>query len=72
MNISCYLISNGEFVTASLPKDLLVELAVSLRQNGEEQVHFPDRSILVEGIYIPAKGTKNSLIVLPDIEDTEE
>lgn len=67
MNIGCYLISEGKFEKALLPEEILVNLSKSLRNDGVEIVHFENRSILVEGIYIPAKGSKHSIMVLPDV-----
>lgn len=69
MNIGCYLISTeGKLEKAFLPEGLLVDLSKSLRSNGVEAVHFEGKdSILVEGLYIPAKGTKMSIIALPDV-----
>ena len=69
MNIECYLVTEGKFEAAVLPEKLLVELAKSLRNKGFETVHFADRSIEVEGVYIPAKGSKTKLIAFPDTED---
>jgi hypothetical protein len=69
MDIGCYLISNREFEGAKIPEELLIELCKSLRTNGTETVHFANRSILVEGIYIPAKAIKNSLLVVNNEDD---
>lgn len=67
MNIACYLVSDGSLKKALLPEKLLLELSKSLRTTGSEIVYFTDKSINVDGVYIPAKGSKTSLIVLPDI-----
>ncbi|MZQ74924.1 MAG: hypothetical protein GT589_02055 [Peptoclostridium sp.] len=64
MNIGCYLVSNSKFEKAALPENLLIDLAKSLRQSGKEIVHFANRSIEVEGIYIPAKNTKASIMMI--------
>ena len=50
MKISCYLVSNGEFVTAAMEEKMLLDLVVSLREKGAEVVHFKDRSIEVDGV----------------------
>ncbi|QIW88811.1 hypothetical protein P59_214 [Bacillus phage P59] len=68
MNIPCYLVSEGKFETALMPEQLLTDLAKSLRTKGTETVHLQSKSIEVEGLYIPAKGTKMKLLVLPDEE----
>jgi hypothetical protein len=68
MNIGCYLITEGKCEATTIPDNLLVDLCKSLRTNGTETVHFADRSVLVEGLYIPAKGSKNSLVIVPNEE----
>lgn len=65
MNIACYFLTEGKLELAQIPDTMLSELCQSLRANGVETVHFADRSIQVEGVYIPAKGSKKMLIVLP-------
>jgi len=67
VNISCYLISKGEFKPVDIPEELLSELCKNLREKGNEIAHISSGSIEVEGVYIPAKGSKNTLMVLPGI-----
>lgn len=67
MNIGCYLISKGDFKEVVIPEELLSELCKNLREKGNEIAHFSFGSIEVDGVYIPAKGSKNTLMVLPDI-----
>lgn len=69
MDIGCYLVTEEKLEKALLPEELLLGLAKSLREKGKEEVHYANRSIVVEGIYIPAKGTKTSLMLLPNIEE---
>ena len=69
MNIECFLVTEGKFEAAVFPEKLLVDLAKNLRSKGFETVHFADRSVEVEGVYIPAKGSKTKLMALPNIED---
>lgn len=69
MNIECYLVTEGKFETAILPEELLTDLAKSLRTKGIETVHFAERSIEVEGVYVPSKGSKIGLMVIPNAED---
>lgn len=69
MNITCFLVREGKFESAILPEKLLLELTKNLRNSGTETVHFTDKSIEVEGVYIPAKGSKTRLMALPDIEE---
>lgn len=66
MHIACCLITEGNFKVVNMPDKLLVELAKSLRNKGKEIVHLANESIEVEGIYIPAKGTKTAVMLIPD------
>jgi hypothetical protein len=66
MNIECFLVTNGKFEKAVMPKELLVELAENLRTKGNEMVFFAKKSIEVEGIYIPAKGSTTRLMAFQD------
>ena len=63
INIDCFLISNGQHKQAYISEEMLIELTKTLRTNGKEWVHFKDNSIEVEGVYIPAKGSKTSLML---------
>ena len=66
MNIGCFLLIGGMFKEAIIPEELIIKLLISLRENGEEVVHFADKSLLVEGVYIPAKGSNTTLLALPE------
>lgn len=66
MDISCYLATEGRFETAKIPEEMFLELCKNLRNNGKETVHFIERSILVDGIYIPSKGSNNSIMLIPN------
>jgi hypothetical protein len=66
MNISCYLVTNGKFEGVLLPDELLTEIAKSLRTKGKEMVHLQSKSIEVEGLYIPAKGSGTHMLLIPD------
>lgn len=69
MNVACYLVSEGKLEKALLPEELLLGLSKRFRTSGPQIVDFADRSIIAEGVYIPAKGSKTKLIVLPNIKD---
>ncbi|WP_180953448.1 hypothetical protein [Bacillus sp. T33-2] len=56
MNVGCYLVTEGKFEQAVIPQKMFLELVKNLREKGKETVHFSERSIEVEGVYIPAKG----------------
>jgi hypothetical protein len=66
------LINDGKFKSVGMSEEHLIQLSNNLRTYGIEMVHFEKESILVEGIYIPAKGTNNSLMIIPSIEDEKE
>ena len=68
-NISCYLISQGNFKPVRISEELLLELCINLRNKGLETVQFKDNKIIVEGVYVPARGSNINLIVLPDTEE---
>lgn len=72
MDISCYLVSNGEFKSAIIPEKLLVELSKNLRTKGIETVHFADKSIDVEGLYIPAKGVEGIIMIANNSKEGEK
>jgi hypothetical protein len=64
MNVGCYLITDGKFEQAFISEQLLLELVKHLREKGKETVHFSEYSIKVDGVYIPAKGSKTKLLCL--------
>ena len=67
MNIVCYLIKeDGALKEALLPKELLLDLVKVLKTEGAEILHFNNgESVMVEGVFTPAKGTKHAIIALP-------
>jgi hypothetical protein len=68
VDIACFLVAEGEFKKAIIPEELATELIKSLRTKGTEIVHFQNSSVEVEGIYIPAKGSKTKMMLIPDEE----
>jgi hypothetical protein len=50
-------------------KYLLIDLTVKLREEGKCPVIFADETVIAEGIIIMAKGTKNGIMVLPNVTD---
>jgi hypothetical protein len=69
LNIGCFLVSEGQFVKAVIPEELVIGLVTSLRTNGKEVVHLQSKSIEVEGVYIPAKGSTTKMMLIPDEEE---
>lgn len=68
-NIAVSLIVDGSFKNVAISQDMLNELAIKLRKEGNCFVHTQKGSYEVEGIVITAKGMKNSLMVLQDLKD---
>lgn len=66
--IAVSLIVKGEFKNVVIPKDLLAELAVTLRKDGKCPVHFADKTVMAEGIVILAKGEKLQVMVFPNTD----
>lgn len=70
--IPCLFITEkGELKKSLLPKEFLVEIATSLREDGVGTVHFESGSVNIEGLYIPAKGSKYAIMLIP-IDEEEE
>ncbi len=66
-NIAVSLIVEGSFKNVVISKEMLSELAVKLREEGKYFVHTLKGSYQVEGVVITAKGSKNGLMVLPNV-----
>jgi len=67
-NVAVSLIVDGGFRRVLMTKEMLSELSVKLREKGKYPVHFADESVEAEGIVILAKGSKHSLMVIPNEE----
>jgi hypothetical protein len=65
MNFKCYLVVNGEFILTNISKEHLIEMSQELREKGIVTAHLINRSVEVEGIYIPAKGINTMIIAVP-------
>lgn len=64
-NIAVSFIAEGKFENALIPKDLFVELAVRLREEGTMPVYFEKRNVMVEGMVVLAKGTEKGFMLFP-------
>lgn len=72
MNIGCVLTTDKGLKPCALPQEMLLELVKTLRDKGSEHVHMNNgESYLVDGIYIPAKGNKSAIMVLPNVVEDE-
>lgn len=67
-NIAVSLIVKGEFKNVVIPKILVSDLAVMLREEGKCSVHFADKTVTAEGMVILAKGEKLQVMVFPNID----
>jgi hypothetical protein len=68
-NVAVHLIVDGALKPVVIPKYLLIDLTVKLREEGKCPVIFADETVIAEGIIIMAKGTKNGIMVLPNVTD---
>lgn len=68
-NIAVTVIVQGSFKNVVIPKDMLSELALKLREEGKYFIHTTKESYEIEGVVIPAKGSKYRLMVLPDSDE---
>lgn len=71
-DIAVSLVVDGSFKNVIIPSNMLSELSVKLREEGKYFVHTSKDSYEVEGILVTAKGSKNGLMVLPNIHEKEE
>lgn len=68
-HIGVSLIVDGNFKNGVMPKEMISDLAEMLRNEGKTMVHFAKESVEAEGIVILAKGSKHSLMVLPNVNE---
>lgn len=66
--VAVSLIVNGEFKTVVIPREMLGELAVKLREEGKYAVHFAEETVMAEGMVILAKGVNHQLMVFPNVD----
>ena len=66
MNIGLLLSTDKGLKPCSLPDKLLLELVKAIKEKGTEQVVLSSGEYYqVDGIYIPGKGNKSVIMVLP-------
>ena len=66
MNIGLLLSSDKGLKPCSLPEEMLLELVKAIKEKGTEQVVLSSGEYFqVDGIYIPGKGNKSVIAVLP-------
>lgn len=70
MNIGLILATDKGLKTCLLPDKMLLELVKAIKEKGTEQVLLNSGECYqVDGIFIPGKGNKSAIIVLPDIAE---
>jgi hypothetical protein len=68
-NVAIHLIVDGLLKPVIIPKELLSDLAVKLREEGVYPVQFAEETVIAEGFVVVAKGTKNGVMIFPNIND---
>jgi hypothetical protein len=68
-NVAVHLIVEGALMPVRISTNLLSDLSVKLREEGKCPVIFVDKTVIAEGIVVMAKGTKNGIMILPNIND---
>lgn len=72
MNISVVLTTDKGLKPCLLPEEMLTELVKSIKEKGTEQVVLNSGEYYqVDGIYIPGKGNKSMIVVLPNVAEVE-
>lgn len=70
--IGCALSTDKGLKEALLTEEQLLYLVERLKTNGREWVRMSKgQSYLVDGVYVPGKGNKSVIMVIP-MEDEEE
>ncbi len=70
MDIGLVLTTDKGLKTCLLPDKMLLELVKAIKEKGTEQVVLKSGEYYqVDGVYIPGKGNKSAIIVLPDIAE---
>ena len=70
--IGCALSTDKGLKNASITEEQLLILVESLKTNGHEWIRMSKgQSYMVDGVYIPGKGNRSVIMVLP-MEDEDE
>lgn len=70
-NVSIYVINKGKLTPLWIPRDMLLELIEDLRTNEETVVITENNQYVIEGILIPSKNSRYSVVLLPNMEEEE-
>lgn len=70
MNIGAVLTTDKGLEICVFPKaDMILDLIKSIKEKGTEDVVLTNGNYLVDGIYIPGKGNKSTIMVIPMEEE---
>lgn len=64
--IAVYIIVNGEFKAVEIPPVSVGELSEMLRNDGKTRVQTTKGDYMAEGLYIPARGLKRSMLIFDE------
>lgn len=68
MNIGVALSTDKGLKKCVFPQEeMILDLIKAIKEKGTEQVVLTDGTYKVDGIYIPGKGNKSAIMVLPDV-----
>lgn len=68
MNIGAVLTTDKGLKMCVFPKEeMILDLVKNIKEKGTETVILTDGDYQVDGIYIPGKGNKSAIMVLPDV-----
>lgn len=71
MNIGAVLTTDKGLKKCVFPQEeMILELVRALKEKGTEQIVLNDGIYQTDGIYIPGKGSKSAIMVLP-MEDED-
>lgn len=72
MNISAILTTDKGLKTCVFPKEeMILDLIKAIKEKGTEQVILTNGIYQVDGIYIPGKGNKSAIMVIPNFTEVE-
>lgn len=70
MDISAILTTDKGLKKCVFPQeDMILDLVKAIKEKGTEDVVLTNGSYKVDGVYIPGKGNKSAIMVIPMEED---
>lgn len=72
MNIGAILTTDKGLKTCVFQQEeMILDLVKAIKEKGTEQVVLINGNYQVDGIYIPGKGNKSAIMVLPNVVEVE-